>query len=125
LCFQNFDAELKSLPGAYEPPAGRLLLANESHSPAGCIALRKLEAGICEMKRLYVRPEYRGKHIGRMLVDRLITDARELGYARMRLDSVQSVMGDAIRLYRKLGFKEIPPYCSNPMEDARYMELQL
>lgn len=125
LCFQNFDQELKDLPGAYDMPSGRLLLANDFEGVAGCVALRKLEDNICEMKRLYVRPAYRGKRIGKLLVDRVIAEARAIGYQRMRLDTVESVMKDAIALYRRIGFREIPAYCTNPIEGALYMELVL
>ena len=125
LCFQSFDEELKSLPGAYGAPSGRLLLARSSGHAAGCIALRKLEAGICEMKRLYVRPGDRGSGLGRMLVERVIAEARTIGYERMRLDTVESAMKDAIALYRRMGFREIAPYSVIPIEDALWMELLL
>ena len=125
LCFQNFDQELKDLPGAYKPPSGRLLLAQDLGAFAGCVALRKLDNDVCEMKRLYVRPDYRGKRLGRLLVDRIIAEARLIGYKRMRLDTVESPMKDAIALYRKIGFREIPAYCANPIEGALYMELEL
>jgi putative acetyltransferase len=125
LCFQSFDEELKSLPGAYGPPSGRLLLARSLGHAAGCVALRKLEAGICEMKRLYVRPGDRGSGLGRMLVERVIAEARTIGYERMRLDTVESAMKDAIALYRRMGFREIEPYSVIPIEDALWMELLL
>ncbi len=125
LCFQNFDQELAALPGDYAPPAGRLLLAEYEGQLAGCVALHKLDAGICEMKRLYLRPQFRGKGIGRALAERIIAEARQIGYQRMRLDTVEPVMKDAVAMYRKLGFKEIAPYCSNPIAGALYMELQL
>jgi putative acetyltransferase len=125
LCFQSFDDEMKNLPGAYGPPSGILLLARCADHAAGCIALRKLEAGICEMKRLYVRPADRGRALGRMLVERLIADARMIGYERMRLDTVESAMKDAVALYRRMGFREIAPYSSIPIESALWMELLL
>jgi ribosomal protein S18 acetylase RimI-like enzyme len=125
LCFQNFDQELKSLPGAYASPSGRLLLAHDSAAAAGCVGLRKLESGICEMKRLYVRPAYRGNGLGKLLVDRVIAEARAIGYERMRLDTIASSMQLAIEMYRRAGFREIPPYCHNPMDEALYMELTL
>ncbi len=125
LCFQSFDEELKNLPGAYGPPSGRLLLARYREHAAGCIALRKLEAGICEMKRLYVRPEDRGRGLGRLLVERLIAEARAIGYERMRLDTIESAMKDAVALYRRIGFKKIPPYSAVPIESALWMELLL
>ncbi len=125
LCFQNFDKELAGLPGDYAPPAGRLLLAELDGQLAGCVALHKLEPGLCEMKRLYLRPSFRGKGLGRALADRIISEARQIGYKRMRLDTVEPVMKDAVGMYRKLGFKEIDPYCNNPMPGTLYMELQL
>jgi len=125
LCFQNFDQELADLPGDYAPPEGRLLLAEYQGQLAGCIALHRLEPQICEMKRLYVRPQFRGKGLGRLLAERVITDARSIAYHRMRLDTVEPVMKDAVAMYRKLGFKEIAPYCANPIAGALYMELDL
>jgi putative acetyltransferase len=125
LCFQSFDEELKNLPGAYRPPSGRLLLARSADHAAGCVALRKLEAGICEMKRLYVRPGDRGHGLGRMLVERLIAEARAIGYERMRLDTIESAMKDAVALYRRMGFQEIKPYSAVPIESALWMELLL
>lgn len=125
LCFQNFDKELASLPGDYTPPDGRLLLAHYEGQLAGCGALHKLEEGICEMKRLYLRPQFRGKGLGRALADRIIAEARQIGYRRMRLDTVEPVMKDAVAMYRRIGFREIAPYCSNPIAGALYMELLL
>ncbi len=125
LCFQSFDEELKDLPGAYGPPSGRLLLARCADHAAGCVALRKLEAGICEMKRLYVRPDDRGAGLGRMLVERVIAEARMIGYERMRLDTIESEMKDAVALYRRMGFREIAPYSAVPVERALWMELLL
>ena len=125
LCFQNFDQELAGLPGDYAPPEGRLLLIGHEDQLAGCVALHKLEANICEMKRLYLRPQFRGKGFGRALANRIIADAHQIGYQRMRLDTVEPVMKDAVAMYRKLGFKEVAPYRPNPMAGAIYMELEL
>ena len=125
LCFQNFDQELAGLPGSYAPPGGRLVLAEFDGQLAGCIALHKLEPGICEMKRLYVRPQFRGKRLGLALAQHIIAEARQMGYKRMRLDTVEPVMGSAVAMYRKIGFREIAPYCNNPMAGALYMELSL
>jgi putative acetyltransferase len=125
LCFQNFEEELAGLPGDYAPPEGRLLLAEYEGHVAGCVALHKLEAGICEMKRLYLRPPFRGQGRGRELARRIIAEARQIGYRRMRLDTVEPVMKDAVAMYRKLGFKEIAAYCANPIAGALYMELEL
>lgn len=125
LCFQNFDKELADLPGDYALPDGRLLLATYDDQLAGCVALHKLDSRICEMKRLYLRPQFRGKGIGRALADHIIAEARQIGYPRMRLDTVEPVMKDAVAMYRKLGFKEIAPYCANPIAGALYMELSL
>lgn len=125
LCFQGFDKELAGLPGDYAPPEGRLLLAEYEGQLAGCVALHKLEPGICEMKRLYLRPRVRGKGLGRVLADRIIAEARQIGYQRMRLDTVEPLMQDAVAMYRKIGFKQITPYRPNPIAGAMYMELQL
>ncbi len=125
LCFQSFDEELATLPGHYAPPEGRLLLAEYEGQLAGCVALHKLEAHICEMKRLYLRAQFRGKRLGRALADHIITEARKIGYQHMRLDTVEPVMKDAVAMYRTIGFKEIAPYCSNPIAGAMYMDLDL
>ena len=125
LCFQNFDRELANLPGDYAPPDGRLLLAAEEDQLAGCIALRKLEPGVCEMKRLFLRPSHRGKGLGRVLVESIIDEARKLGYTHMRLDTLPGRMDQAIALYRSVGFVEIAPYYQNPVEDVKFMELKL
>ena len=125
LCFQGFEAELLGLPGKYDQPAGRLLLAYDDNQLAGCIALRKLEDGICEMKRLYVRGEFRGKQIGQQLIERVISDARDIGYGRMRLDTHPPKMGKAVKLYESYGFISIPPYYENPHSDVLFMELAL
>ena len=125
LCFQNFEAELAALPGDYAAPGGRLLLAELDGQLAGCGALHELSPEICEMKRLYLRPQFRGQGVGRAMAERLISDARAIGYRRMRLDTVGPVMKDAVAMYRKLGFKEIEPYRENPMPGTLYMELEL
>ena len=124
LCFQDFERELTELPGEYAPPSGLLLLLMSEGKAAGCVALRKIEDVICEMKRLYVRPEFRGMGLGKRLAVALIGVARKLGYSSMRLDTVPS-MKKAIQLYRLLGFREIKPYRSNPVEGAIFMELDL
>jgi putative acetyltransferase len=147
LCFQGFDQELAGLPGDYAPPEGRLFLAEYDGKLAGCAALhraasdesrvarrepatsvtqdRPAEKRIGEMKRLYVRPEFRGKGLGRMLADRILHEALAIGYAKLRLDTVEPVMKDAVAMYRRMGFREIAPYRENPMPGTLYMELDL
>ncbi len=125
LCFQSFDRELLELPGEYAPPDGRLILCTFDGKAAGCIALKRLEPRICEMKRLYVRPEFRGHQLGAKLANYLIEEALHAGYTSMRLDTIAGKMDPAIALYRSLGFREIPPYYDNPIPDALYMELSL
>jgi len=125
LCFQNFEKELANLPGAYRSPEGRLILATRDNKLAGCVALRKLENGICEMKRLYVRPDFRGTGVGRLLAESLIRIAREIGYERMRLDTLPGKMDRAIAMYRRFGFKDVEPYYFNPVAGAAFMELDL
>jgi putative acetyltransferase len=125
LCFQNFEQELAGLPGHYASPDGRLLLAEYDGQLAGCVALHKWDDGVCEMKRLYLRPSFRGKGLGRAIAEKIITDARSIGYQRMRLDTIEPLMKDAVEMYRKLGFREIAPYRPNPIAGAMYMELQL
>ena len=124
LCFQGFDRELAGLPGGYAPPGGRLLLACRGKEIAGCVALRPLEPGTCEMKRLYVRQAYRTGGVGRLLAERVIHEAGTAGYRLMRLDTLPT-MEAALQLYRRLGFREIAPYTTNPVEGAVFLELQL
>ena len=124
LCFQGFSEELKQLPGDYAPPSGRLLLARYEGELAGCIALRKWDEAACEMKRLYVRRIYRKLGIGRELVGRLIDEARQAGYRRMRLDTLPQ-MWEALSLYRSLGFVEIEAFRENPIPGAKYFEMTL
>jgi ribosomal protein S18 acetylase RimI-like enzyme len=125
LCFQSFDQEYASLPGKYAPPRGRLLLAEVDGQAAGCVALRPLETGVCEMKRLYVRPQFRGLRLGRQLAETVIAEARLIGYQAMRLDTVEDKMQSAVALYRALGFREIAPYTVNPEASVIFMELEL
>ncbi len=124
LDFQDFDKEFRTLPGKYAEPYGTIILAVQNKEPIGCIALRKLEDNICEMKRLYVKPEVRGKGIGIKLATEIIEQAKEKEYKIMRLDTLVS-MKSAVNLYKQLGFKEIRPYIYNPLEDALYMELKI
>ena len=125
LCFQGFEDELRHLPGKYAEPAGKLLVAYVDGELAGCIALRKLDEDVCEMKRLFVRDGFRGQQIGVQLIERLIADARETGYKQMRLDTYTAKMGKAVKLYESHGFCEIPPYYDNPHDGVLFMELTL
>ena len=125
LCFQDFDKELAGLPGDYAPPSGRLLLAYDGQELIGCVALRRQGHDACEMKRLFLRPAARGKGAGRILVDQIIAAARAAGYHRMVLDTVAGTMDKAIEVYRKIGFREIPPYYQSPVAGALFMELEL
>jgi ribosomal protein S18 acetylase RimI-like enzyme len=125
LAYQNFDDELACLPGKYAGPTGRLLLARVGDALAGCVAMRPLEPGICEMKRLYVRPEFRAHGLGRRLAEHLISEARSIGYSRMRLDTIPEKMAEAVHLYTALGFYEIPAYYQNARPGTLYFELPL
>ncbi len=125
LCFQSFEEELAELPGKYSPRDGRLLLAKSNGRVAGCVALRRLGEGTCEIKRLYLREEFRGSGLGRRLAEAIIAEAKKIGYERMRLDTLPPKMNDAIKLYRSLSFKEIEPYYNNPVPGAKFMELDL
>jgi putative acetyltransferase len=122
LCFQNFDGELAALPGRYARPSGCILLARCGKQLAGSVALRQIGEGVCEMKRLYVRPAFRGKGVGRALARAILEEARRIGYKRIRLDTV---LEPAKGLYRSLGFVEIPPYQHVPIEGVVFMELEL
>lgn len=124
LCFQGFAAELAGLPGSYAPPRGRLLLALAGGEAAGCVALRPREEGVCEMKRLFVRPGFRGQGLGKRLVERILEEARAIGYEKIRLDTLRSMQA-AIQLYEALGFGRAAPYYETPLHDTVFMELQL
>jgi putative acetyltransferase len=125
LCFQGFEEELAHLPGKYAPPDGRLYLAFIDEELAGCIALRKLDGSICEMKRLYLRENARGHGLGNQLIEKLIDEARGCGYFKMRLDTYPPKMGKAVKLYESHGFRPIGPYYNNPHDGVLFMELEL
>ncbi len=124
LCFQGFDAELRDLPGGYARPAGRLLLLLDGEEPAGCGALRPIAPGVAELKRMWVRPAFRGRGLGREVAGALLAAAREEGYQAVRLDTL-ATMVEARALYRSLGFREVPAYYPNPLPGVVYMELAL
>jgi len=125
LCFQNFDRELEELPGPYGLPHGRLILCEVDGRPAGCIAVKPLGSGVCELKRLFVRPEFRRRKLGLNLTQHIIDEARSIGYTVMRLDTIRGTMDNAIALYESVGFRETPAYYHNPIPNAFYMELRL
>ena len=131
LAYQDFDRELADFPGKYAAPDGALLLARVGEEAAGTVALRKLDAGICEMKRLYVKPEFRGRRtadgrsIGRALAEDIVAIGRDRGYQRLRLDTIGGKMRQALSLYRSMGFVEIAPYYASPIPDTAYLELVL
>lgn len=120
LGFQDFEAELAGLPGKYAPPAGRILLAWRGTEAVGCVALRPVRDGTCEMKRLYLRPKARGGQLGRRLAERICDEARAAGYARICLDTIPS-MAAAVALYTSLGFRPTEPYVFNPVPDALFL----
>lgn len=124
LCFQGFTEELAGLPGRYAPPGGRLLLASAGHEPAGCVALRPAGDTVCEMKRLFVRPAYQGRGLGKRLAEQVVAEAREIGYSTMILDTLPD-MQRAIRLYEALGFARCSAYYATPLEETVFMELRL
>ena len=124
LCFQDFEAELASLPGKYAPPQGRLMLAWSGGEAVGCVALRPVDGGICEMKRLYVKPEFRAHQLGRRLAQGICREAREAGYRRICLDTLPS-MSSALHIYSTLGFLPIEPYVFNPIDGAIFLGLTL
>lgn len=125
LCFQGFDQEMAGLPGRYALPDGRLWLVTDGAASAGVVALRRLDAETCEMKRLFVRPAFRGHGLGRKMVAQLLNEALALGYRRMVLDTLPDRMNEAVTLYRRLGFKEIPPYYHNPVGGTIYLGVTL
>lgn len=124
LCFQNFSEEIANLATLYGPPRGCLLIARDNDELAGCVALRSQEPAVCEMKRLYVKPPYRGAGLGRALAESIVGRARKLGYSRMVLDTLPS-MTEAQPLYESLGFREVQGYYQNPLNGVRYLALDL
>ncbi len=124
LCFQNFDQEMATLLGDYSPPTGALLLAEDQGKAVGCVAIKKISNEMCEMKRLYVRPNRRGKGVGKLLTETILQKARNFGYKRVRLDTLPS-MKEAISMYVSIGFKPIEAYRYNLVEGTLYLELEL
>jgi GNAT superfamily N-acetyltransferase len=124
LCFQDFSSELETLPRMYGPPGGCLLIARADDVAAGCVAVRPFREGVCEMKRLYVRPEFRGRSLGRQLAVGIVGGGRRLGYRRMVLDTLATLEA-ANALYLSLGFRPCEPYYGNPLPNVRYWELDL
>lgn len=125
LCFQGFEEEMRGLPGKYAQPDGRLYVAYVEDEAAGCIALRKLDESICEMKRLYLRDTARGHGLGNHLIEKLISEASTIGYSKMRLDTFPPKMGKAVKIYESHGFRPIEPYYDNPHDGVLFMELDL
>lgn len=124
LCFQNFEKEISDIPSQYSEPSGAIILCYDEDKPIGCVGLRKFGEGICEMKRLYLRKGARGKGTGRILAERIIEKAKELGYKKMQLDTIET-MKEAISLYKSIGFKEISTYRYNPLKGVIYMKLEI
>jgi GNAT superfamily N-acetyltransferase len=124
-CFQGFDQELASLPGKYAPPSGRLLLASVDGEPAGCVALRPFDEGRGEIKRLYVRPQFRGQGVAQALMDRVVAEGRGIGYRELIADTLPDVMATALRMYERMGFERIAPYSANPTPEAEHIRLRL
>jgi putative acetyltransferase len=125
LCFQGFEEEVITLPGKYAPPDGRLYIVKSENTLCGCIGLRKIEDGICEMKRLFLKTEMRGKGIGNALIAKIIQDAKTIGYIKMRLDTIKEKMPKAVEIYKSYGFIETEPYYYNPNQHTLFMELDL
>ncbi len=124
LCFQGFEEELASLPGKYAAPYGEILLAEFDGKMAGCVAVRAIKGDICEMKRLYVKDEFRGLSIGKKLAEEIIKKAKQLNYKKMQLDTLERLQA-AMGIYQQLGFKKISPYYANPLDEVVYWELDL
>ena len=124
LCFQGFEEELANLPGKYAEPEGAILLAKYKGDFIGCVAVRPINKIVCEMKRLYVKPEFQGLKAGRLLAEKIINKAKVLGYQKMQLDTLERLQA-ALKLYQSLGFKRIRPYYDNPLDEVVYLELDL